>query len=103
MDGETPPWTKYKSLEDKCATDNCGCPIRGMILTTECAVCLEVYSQGALICGLPCGHNYHEKCVMRWFQTDNSQCPICRWPVYKTNHPRTRVNFDNRELESSSS
>lgn len=37
---------------------------------------------------LPCGHKYHEKCIMSWLSgpgKTNSQCPICRQPVSKDN------------------
>lgn len=52
----------------------------------DCAVCLESYKVGDVMCGLPCGHCYHHQCLMTWLQTDNHHCPICRWPAYKS-HP----------------
>lgn len=97
MDVESPPWAKYESSSEESvieSVDKCDCPVKGMIFTKECAVCLEPYRRGTLICGLPCGHNYHNRCITSWFQTDNHQCPICRWPVYKNNHPRTRLHSD---------
>lgn len=54
-----------------------------IIETTECAICLDKYHEGVFICGLPCGHNYHQKCILVWLQRDNHHCPICRWPAYK--------------------
>lgn len=54
-----------------------------LIETTECAICLDKYHVGVNICGLPCGHNYHQKCILIWLQRDNHHCPICRWPAYK--------------------
>ncbi|RWS01953.1 E3 ubiquitin-protein ligase RNF103-like protein [Dinothrombium tinctorium] len=56
----------------------------GMLLLKECAICLEAYRKGQLICGLPCGHNYHEQCIMPWLYRDNHCCPTCRWPSYKS-------------------
>lgn len=56
----------------------------GMLPTSECAVCLESYAWGSLLCGLPCGHSYHQSCIMLWLQRDNHHCPVCRWPAYKT-------------------
>lgn len=54
-----------------------------VIETTECAICLEKYRTNVSLCGLPCGHNYHHKCILIWLQRDNHHCPICRWPAYK--------------------
>ncbi|RWS26486.1 E3 ubiquitin-protein ligase RNF103-like protein, partial [Leptotrombidium deliense] len=58
----------------------------GMLPLTDCAICLDVYRKGQLICGLPCGHNYHENCIMSWLYRDNHICPSCRWPSYKVKH-----------------
>lgn len=55
----------------------------GMLLCKECAICLDGYRRGNLLCGLPCGHNYHESCIMAWLYRDNHCCPKCRWPTYK--------------------
>lgn len=54
-----------------------------MLLCKECAICLDTYRRQQLICGLPCGHNYHESCIMSWLFRDNHCCPKCRWPTYK--------------------
>jgi hypothetical protein len=55
----------------------------GMLHCKECAICLEHYRRHQLICGLPCGHSYHEGCIMPWLYRDNHCCPKCRWPPYK--------------------
>ncbi|KAF4524137.1 hypothetical protein B566_EDAN012140 [Ephemera danica] len=49
----------------------------------ECPICLESYSRGILLCALPCGHTFHEACVMAWLLRDHHSCPSCRWPAYK--------------------
>lgn len=59
-------------------------PPAGMLPTTDCAVCLESYRWGTVLCGLPCGHNYHQCCIMVWLGRDNHHCPVCRWPAYKS-------------------
>ncbi|GAB6026317.1 hypothetical protein CHUAL_012523 [Chamberlinius hualienensis] len=61
-------------------------PPVGMVLCSECAICLESYRNNELICGLPCGHNYHQKCIINWIVRDHHQCPSCRWPTYNTKH-----------------
>lgn len=43
--------------------------------TNECAICLDS------ICGqtltITCGHTYHSKCLLNWFEHDMT-CPVCR-------------------------
>lgn len=63
-----------------------------MLQTTDCAVCLEGYNYGSLLCGLPCGHNYHHRCIVAWLQRDNHHCPICRWPAYRTRNQRNHLH-----------
>ena len=55
----------------------------GILPTTECAICLESYKYGVNLCGLPCGHCFHQYCIMGWLTRDNHCCPVCRWPPYK--------------------
>ena len=42
-----------------------------------CSVCLEEYNSNTKICILPCGHIYHKKCILEWYNKDKS-CPLCR-------------------------
>ncbi|KAG8195677.1 hypothetical protein JTE90_003822 [Oedothorax gibbosus] len=55
----------------------------GMLEFRECSICLESYRYSEVLCGLPCGHNFHMNCIMSWLSRDNHCCPICRWPSYK--------------------
>lgn len=55
----------------------------GIIATVDCSICLESYKHEAVLCGLPCGHAFHQHCIMGWLNRDNHHCPICRWPAYK--------------------
>lgn len=64
----------------------------GMLATTDCAVCLEGYNYGSLLCGLPCGHNYHQQCILAWLQRDNHHCPVCRWPAYRAKAQRMHLH-----------
>lgn len=56
---------------------------KGMLEFRECSICLESYRYSEVLCGLPCGHNFHMNCIMSWLSRDNHCCPICRWPSYK--------------------
>lgn len=44
---------------------------------TACVICMSHFKNGQRIRVLPCQHEYHSKCIARWF-TMNSSCPICR-------------------------
>lgn len=42
---------------------------------------------------LPCGHKFHEKCVVTWFsgtRESNRQCPICRQSIHEGDN---RMNY----------
>ncbi|CDF36672.1 unnamed protein product [Chondrus crispus] len=44
---------------------------------------------------LPCGHKFHERCILQWFSTPqqtNSQCPICRQSVLEPETVEARTN-----------
>lgn len=55
-------------------------PICGACLgsSTEDASGTDLLATGW--CGLPCGHEYHAACAIRWFREPNSRggCPQCR-------------------------
>lgn len=50
---------------------------------SQCVICLEEYEEGVLLCGLPCKHSFHQRCIVVWLQRDNHYCPVCRWPSNK--------------------
>ncbi|CAE7272025.1 RNF122 [Symbiodinium necroappetens] len=45
-----------------------------------CLCCLEDFKGPDVISLLPCGHIYHEACLMEWFTARRSSgsCPVCR-------------------------
>tara|TARA_Y100000114_G_scaffold118141_1_gene112603 strand:- start:202 stop:609 length:408 start_codon:yes stop_codon:yes gene_type:complete len=43
----------------------------------ECAICLERIDSKTLKT-TKCGHNFHEKCLQQWTNTDKKDCPVCR-------------------------
>jgi E3 ubiquitin-protein ligase RNF103 len=71
-----------KDTEAESADEDQG-PPRNALKAAECAICLESYVRGSLLCGLPCGHAFHEACIMGWLLRDHHSCPSCRWPAYK--------------------
>lgn len=46
----------------------------------RCQICLEDFGDGDDVKTLPCLHIYHQKCIERWLNTDNS-CPVCKTPI----------------------
>ncbi|XP_068023796.1 E3 ubiquitin-protein ligase RNF103 isoform X1 [Melanerpes formicivorus] len=54
-----------------------------MLHCTECVVCLENFSGGCVLMGLPCGHVFHQNCIVLWLAGGRHCCPVCRWPSYK--------------------
>ncbi|XP_054849001.1 E3 ubiquitin-protein ligase RNF103 isoform X2 [Eublepharis macularius] len=50
---------------------------------TECVVCLENFENRCLLMGLPCGHVFHENCIVTWLVGGQHCCPVCRWASYK--------------------
>jgi len=44
-----------------------------------CSICLGDYREGTLLRRLPCGHDFHRRCVDKWLQR-NKRCPLCIRP-----------------------
>lgn len=60
-----------------------------MLHCTECVVCLENFAKGCLLMGLPCGHVFHQNCIVMWLAGGRHCCPVCRWASYKKKQPYT--------------
>ncbi|KAK0154245.1 E3 ubiquitin-protein ligase RNF103 [Merluccius polli] len=56
---------------------------RGTIHCLECVVCLENFSCEELLMSLPCGHAFHQQCIVVWLVGSRHCCPVCRWASYK--------------------
>ncbi|XP_075050087.1 E3 ubiquitin-protein ligase RNF103 isoform X1 [Mixophyes fleayi] len=57
-----------------------------MLHCSECVVCLENFENGSLLMGLPCGHVFHQNCIVMWLVGGRHCCPVCRWASYKKKH-----------------
>ncbi|XP_074530158.1 E3 ubiquitin-protein ligase RNF103 isoform X2 [Halichoeres trimaculatus] len=64
----------------------------GMLHCSECVVCLENFMSEELLMGLPCGHAFHQQCIMVWLASSQHCCPVCRWPSYKKRQQRAVVS-----------
>lgn len=59
-----------------------------MLRCSECVVCLENFVSEELLMGLPCGHAFHQQCIVVWLAGGRHCCPVCRWPSYKKKQQR---------------
>ena len=46
-------------------------------LGDTCAICLSKKSFSKSVAVLPCGHRFHEECILEWLD-EQPNCPICR-------------------------
>lgn len=48
------------------------------MLKEECSICLESFMVNEGYRTLPCGHDFHKKCIDKWFLEGSQECPMCR-------------------------
>jgi len=54
----------------------------------ECPICLEESGEGRRRWrSLPCGHAFHERCLLRWLRQAR-RCPLCRLDLHAAADPR---------------
>ncbi|XP_037531370.1 E3 ubiquitin-protein ligase RNF103 [Nematolebias whitei] len=69
-----------------------------MLLCSECVVCLENFVSEELLMGLPCGHAFHQQCIVVWLAAGRHCCPVCRWPSYKKKKQRAAPSSTNESI-----
>lgn len=69
-----------------------------MLLCSECVVCLENFLCEELLMGLPCGHAFHQQCIVVWLAAGRHCCPVCRWPSYKKKKERATPSNTNKSI-----
>ncbi|CAM9495221.1 unnamed protein product [Choristocarpus tenellus] len=76
-----------------------GVPVRAELSVStsekDCIVCQDLFAVGATLFRLPCGHLYHEGCLLKWLKLRNT-CPYCRLelPTSNPNKERERRQRD---------
>lgn len=45
-----------------------------------CTICLQEFDDERRVVTLPCGHDFDDECVLKWFET-NHACPLCRFKL----------------------
>ncbi|MBA0806918.1 hypothetical protein Gohar_022758 [Gossypium harknessii] len=46
----------------------------------ECAICLDEFVKGEEVASIPCGHGFHNGCIIKWLETSHL-CPLCRYQM----------------------
>ena len=56
----------------------------------ECAICQDIMNDPH---DLECGHTFHTSCIVAWFRSGKSSCPICR---NEQNPPKCNFHYVQR-------
>ena len=43
----------------------------------RCSICHDT-EESTEYTRLDCNHEFHSKCIIMWFRSDNNECPLCR-------------------------
>ena len=43
----------------------------------QCSICTELFEKDSVISAVPCGHTFHDHCLLRW-GSQSKTCPQCR-------------------------
>ena len=80
-----------KAYESKNLNLRMGKPL-GYQEILQCVICLDDFVDGVFLRGLPCGHVFHNACILAWLMRENHFCPVCRAP---SNESRKYTHFEN--------
>ena len=47
-------------------------------MSDSCAICLDTITDSPLHALPECGHNFHVNCIVTWFRSGRSNCPLCK-------------------------
>ncbi|KAG6533873.1 hypothetical protein ZIOFF_007751 [Zingiber officinale] len=47
---------------------------------TSCPICLDDLEEMSQVLAMPCGHPFHEGCLLEWLKRSSS-CPLCRFSL----------------------
>jgi len=61
--------------EEYCKKDE-----KGVLEYPSCSVCLTQIEKDAETILVPCGHMFHEPCILKWLDIHNT-CPVCRFEL----------------------
>ncbi|XP_022766339.1 E3 ubiquitin ligase BIG BROTHER-related-like [Durio zibethinus] len=52
----------------------------GLSSKNECMICFDEFSDDDKVASMPCGHVYHDDCIVKWLETSHL-CPLCRYQM----------------------
>ncbi|KAI3385101.1 hypothetical protein SNEBB_003464 [Seison nebaliae] len=68
---------------------------------TQCSICMDDLKIDSTVKKLPCGHYFHEDCIMPWLRLHDT-CPVCRESLAEDSPPPQQqpgndllLNFNN--------
>ncbi|NXE55118.1 TRAIP ligase, partial [Casuarius casuarius] len=65
-----------------------------MPIRAHCTICSDFFDNQRDVAAVPCGHTFHQACLIQWFDTAPSRtCPQCRIQVSKR-HVINKLFFD---------
>ncbi|NWT57076.1 TRAIP ligase, partial [Erythrocercus mccallii] len=65
-----------------------------MPIRAHCTICSDFFDNERDVAAVPCGHTFHQACLLQWFDTAPSRtCPQCRNQVSKR-HIINKLFFD---------
>ena len=67
----------------------------GEIEYPSCTICLMEVAKDEDTILVPCGHMYHEECIIKWFKLNN-KCPVCRFEL--TENQTNREDIRNNQI-----
>ena len=82
---------KFKMNEEFCKKSE-----KGDLEYPCCSVCLAEISKNQDTTLIPCGHMYHDSCILKWLDMHNS-CPVCRYEL-----PTDNADYERQRNSSQS-
>mmetsp|Transcript_19845 Transcript_19845/g.57019 ORF Transcript_19845/g.57019 Transcript_19845/m.57019 type:complete len:183 (+) Transcript_19845:3-551(+) len=53
-----------------------------------CAICLEPLKTSQVVIDLPCRHDFHKGCILKWLKSSEApSCPVCKHPALDSAEP----------------
>lgn len=88
---------KFKMNEEYCKKNE-----KGELEYPSCTVCLTEINQNDDTVIVPCGHMFHDSCIMQWLEMHNT-CPVCRYELPTENPDYERIRLQRQQNRQTNS